>query len=273
MHRNFLFLFTLFLFAILLSGCTTTPVCGDGVCSALEDNVNSPYYCVEDCGFVEPVCGDGVCSALEDDVNSDYYCEKDCVVEEIVFGFDSNWVAEDNRPLKFFWEYVPQDNNYYVVLDLWASNNDSPLGSVDSTVERLKRDFEFSELTGREFVLPGHVFVYDVGFGELFYGGFMPKPFVFKSKFFLLDSNFDLLGLVGEDEFVLEDVVIPNFCGDGVCVEGEGFFDCPLDCSCGNLVCEDGEDISNCVVDCDSNEADFFTKKSVYNKGEKILVE
>lgn len=49
--KKFLFLLVLFVIAIFLSGCTDQSVCGDGVCSFLEQDSKSPYYCPMDCNL------------------------------------------------------------------------------------------------------------------------------------------------------------------------------------------------------------------------------
>lgn len=50
-EKKFLLILGLFVLALFLLGCTSqVPVCGDKVCSFLEENPNSQYFCPLDCG-------------------------------------------------------------------------------------------------------------------------------------------------------------------------------------------------------------------------------
>ncbi len=59
-------------------------------------------------------------------------------------------------------------------------------------------------------------------------------------------------------------------CGDGICVLGENYENCPQDCSksvtCGNKKCETGETQENCCIDCGCPSR----KRCVDNKCQKI---
>jgi hypothetical protein len=123
--------------------------------------------------------------------------------ENIISNFNAEWFSSEQNPLKFYWNHIPKSEKYYVALDMWTSGNSGPLGSIEMTSQTLKDDYEWSQTTGMDFELPMHVYEYDGDFGELFYGGQFEYPFTFRIKAYLLNQNFDILNLIGEDEIIL----------------------------------------------------------------------
>lgn len=55
----------------VLFGCTSSPVCGDLVCEEIEKNVDSVYYCENDCIIDNPTI------VLPPSFDANFYTEKE----------------------------------------------------------------------------------------------------------------------------------------------------------------------------------------------------
>lgn len=92
----------------MVSGCVTTPMCGNGLCETGENLETCPNDCPE---TSEPMCGNGVC---ESDENS-YNCPDDCIVFPDTIPDPNEWVGwsryEDNHG---FSVYMPHDWSFEV---------------------------------------------------------------------------------------------------------------------------------------------------------------
>ncbi len=108
--KNILIL-VLFVLTLFLLGCVSVPTCGDGICSELEINPTSKYYCPNDCGKeinaqskTVPNCGD--CEEWDSSLRECVWqCTsgQDCCGEEICFDplVESCCLDDDDTPLIF----------------------------------------------------------------------------------------------------------------------------------------------------------------------------
>ncbi|MBI4052516.1 MAG: hypothetical protein HY394_00585 [Candidatus Diapherotrites archaeon] len=112
--------------------------------------------------------------------------------EKIAYGFDAFWDDSKQNPIQLSWNHAQSDGQYYVAIEMWATGNSSPLGSIETTIENLK--------DGPAFPL-GHVFSYDLDGGEIYYGGQLSYPHEFKVDAYLLDSEYSIVEKFGYKEF------------------------------------------------------------------------
>lgn len=133
---------------------------------------------------------------------------------DIISDFTASWSTSEEKPLQFKWNSGPEaaDQKYYVALDMWTTGNSGPLGSIEMTIDRLIEERNIEELTGHESGMkPSHVYAVENESGELFYGGNFEYPFVFEISAYLLDEDYNVLGLFAEYELVL------NNAGERLC--------------------------------------------------------
>ncbi len=120
---------------------------------------------------------------------------------KIAYDFDAWWDDATQNPIQLSWGHNEQENPYYVALEMWTSGNSSPLGSIESTIQKLKED---------NGMPVGHVFGYADDFGEIYYGGNLSYPHQFKISAYLLDSEYNIVEKFGYKEFSINAPVLPS---------------------------------------------------------------
>lgn len=237
--NKLIFLLVLLIITFITFGCINQdPVCGDEICSPLEMDSSSPYYCPIDCasqilekkeseileGTTELMCGNAICQKPFNSLTCPQDCPSTC----------GNGICEEGENVI----NCPQDCRIHCSEEsVMTGEFSEDLGGV--TCKTLGYD-------GGLLKCASSIMTRDLDF-------YICTKYAVNKCFYLDDD----LEIVYGGEEILEPMFggikcISKTCGDGVCAIYENFYNCPEDCSniCGNNVCEEGQTCENCPWDC-----------------------
>ncbi len=232
----------------MLAGCFDVPppadeglpVCGDGVCTALE----SAWTCPEDCATPAggPRCGDGICEPGETAAT----CPADCA-------------AVPPPPP----ECTENQLGNTAPVDITGTTAGGPLlpdtASCGDASDAPAATYKWSAPAAGHYAITatgGFAIVLSVDRGECngdeLTCSHASSTVALQSGESIAITITGAAGASGAYELKIDH--LPDTCGDGLCGSSETNATCPADCApgpvCGDGVCQLGETTATCAIDC-----------------------